>query len=196
MTTLAISRWITAAGSRLRHESGFGLVELLIAMTVLNVGILAVFAGFSSGYAALNRGTAISSASALGDAQLERFRALRFTAICLSNTSTVSNYTANAPGGTAVPTCTTSDPALVALRAPTTGPDNHAYRVDTYVVWNCAKGTLSVSTPYTTAAPGCLTDGVAQSRVVKLVRVVVRSYTGTAGVYSTGESTFDQSTGG
>ena len=196
MTPLASSRWITTAGRRLRHEGGFGLVELLIAMTVLNVGILAVFAGFSSGYAALNRGTAISSASALGDAQLERFRALRFTAICLSNTSTVSSYTANAPEGTAVPTCSTSDPALVALRAPTTGPDNHAYRVDTYVVWNCAKGALRVSSPYTTAAPGCLSEDVAQSRALKLVRVAVRDYANTVRVYSTGESSFDQGTGG
>jgi Tfp pilus assembly protein PilV len=38
---------------RARDESGFGMLELLMAMVMLNVGILAVVAAFSSGNAAL-----------------------------------------------------------------------------------------------------------------------------------------------
>ena len=34
--------------SRLRDEGGFGLIELLIAMTVMSIGIFALVAGFSS----------------------------------------------------------------------------------------------------------------------------------------------------
>ena len=34
---------------RLRREAGFGLVELLMAMTILNIGILAVVGAFNSG---------------------------------------------------------------------------------------------------------------------------------------------------
>ena len=34
---------------RIRDEAGFGLVELLIAMTIMSIGIFAVVAGFSSG---------------------------------------------------------------------------------------------------------------------------------------------------
>ncbi len=38
--------------TRVREESGFGLVELLIAMTVMVVGITALVAGMSSGFVA------------------------------------------------------------------------------------------------------------------------------------------------
>ena len=108
----------------------------------------------------------------LVDSQMERFRALNFTSICLSTTSTNSLYTANAPEGTAVPTCSTSDPALVALRDPTTGPDNASYRVDTYIYWRCTTGTLTTTGTYTTSSPGCLTSGTAVSTALKLVRVI------------------------
>ena len=40
--------------TRVREESGFGLVELLIAMTVMVVGITALVAGMSSGMVALS----------------------------------------------------------------------------------------------------------------------------------------------
>jgi Tfp pilus assembly protein PilV len=195
VTGFPCTQRLLAIGRRLREQQGLGLIDLLIAMTVLNVGILAVFAGFSSAYVAMDRSANVSSASALSTAQLERFRALTFTAICLSNTYTGSTYTADKPDGTLVPTCTTTDPALVAVRAPVTGTDGKSYRVDTYVVWGCAKGTLSVATPYTTSAPGCVTGGVSQSRPIKLVRVVIRDNSATTRVFATAETSFDQGTG-
>ena len=39
----------------LRRDGGFGLVELLIAMAMLNIGLLAVVAAFSSGIVSINR---------------------------------------------------------------------------------------------------------------------------------------------
>jgi prepilin-type N-terminal cleavage/methylation domain-containing protein len=71
---------------RLRHEEGFTLVELLIAMIVLTVGILALVAAYSSGYAALNRATRVSSARLVADQQMERFRAVQYSAIKLNTT--------------------------------------------------------------------------------------------------------------
>ena len=192
--TARTGRRFRRLGRRADGEAGFTLVELVIALTVLTVGILATLASFSSGFVALNRAKATTSASALEDAQMERFRALTFASICLSNTSSDSTHVADTPTGTAVPTCSTSDPALVAVRNPTTGPDNRQYRVDTYVVWTCTTGTLSVTTPYSTSAPGCVTSGVAVSAPVKLVRVVVRGSTATP-VKVQEESTFDQTTG-
>ena len=45
---------------RLRSESGFGLIELLMAIVVLNIGILAIVAAFNSGIVSLNRkGTSV-----------------------------------------------------------------------------------------------------------------------------------------
>jgi len=178
-----------------RNEGGFGLIELLIAMTVLNIGILAVFAGFSSGYTALRRSNSVANASAIADAQMERFRAVKFAGICLSTTSTDTVYVAGKPEGTAVTTCVTTDPALVALRDPVTGPDNTSYRIDTYLVWRCYRGTLNMSTPFSASAPGCVTSGVSMAKAVKLVRITVREHSTPATVYVTQESTFDASTG-
>jgi prepilin-type N-terminal cleavage/methylation domain-containing protein len=184
--------------SRLRRQEGFGLVELLIAMTVLSVGIFAVVAGFSSGYVALARATRVSSSSVLADAQMERFRALTYPWICLSTGSSESTYTAAAPSGTVVPSCSSTDPTLVPIQGAKTGPDNRTYRIDTYVVWNCPiGGTLSTSSPDTTSAPGCRAGSTLVSRPVKLVRVVVRdgAPTLTSKVYVQEESTFDERSG-
>ena len=56
---------ISRSVARLRAESGFGLVELIVAITVLNVGIFAALSAFSSGYVAINRTKAIASGSAI-----------------------------------------------------------------------------------------------------------------------------------
>src|SRR5437764_242733 len=69
--------------ARLRSERGFGLIELLMAMVMLNVGILAVVAAFSSGMFALKRASRLSTASALADSQMELFRATTYSAIAL-----------------------------------------------------------------------------------------------------------------
>ena len=53
---------------RLRSERGFGLIELLMAMVMLNIGILAIVAAFNSGTVALNR--ASGDADALKWAEL------------------------------------------------------------------------------------------------------------------------------
>src|SRR3989440_11371897 len=61
---------------RARDESGFGLLELLMAMVMLNVGILAIVAAFSSGNAALARASQASTAAALADEQIQSYRGL------------------------------------------------------------------------------------------------------------------------
>ena len=61
---------------RLRTEEGFGLVELLVSLVVLNVGILAIVAGFNGGSLALLRASETSTAAALGDKQVELYRAI------------------------------------------------------------------------------------------------------------------------
>ena len=60
--------------ARVRDEGGFGLVELLIAMTVMLIGIFAVVAGFSSGLGAINRASKTTIAGTLADQQMETFR--------------------------------------------------------------------------------------------------------------------------
>ena len=72
--------------TRAREESGFGLLELLMAMVMLNVGILAIVAAFSSGNAALARASRVSTATALADKQLESYRGLIYDNIVFTTT--------------------------------------------------------------------------------------------------------------
>src|ERR671914_10961 len=90
--------------TRLRAEDGIGLVELLIAMTVLAVALLALVAAFSSGALTLQRAGQTSTASALANQQMELYRGLKYCAIRLDDSAS------NLPG----PTPYTSDAAYSA----------------------------------------------------------------------------------
>src|SRR5215216_2781921 len=85
---VALEPWLlhadrTFVRSVVRRDGGFGLVELLIAMAMLNIGLLAVVAAFSSGIVSINRAGKITTASVLADGQMELYRALRYDAIKL-----------------------------------------------------------------------------------------------------------------
>jgi Tfp pilus assembly protein PilV len=71
---------------RAREEGGFGLIELVIAMFMLNIGILALVAAFNSGAVALRRASHISTAASLADTQMELYRALTYAQIGLDST--------------------------------------------------------------------------------------------------------------
>lgn len=70
----------------LPREAGFTLVELLIAMTLMAIGIAAIVAGFSSGVLAIGRASQASTAAAIADQQMETFRQEPYTSIALSAT--------------------------------------------------------------------------------------------------------------
>ena len=71
-----------AAGGR---EAGFGMVELLCAMVVLAVGVLAVFGMFQSSLVQIRRAANVSTAAALADTEVERFRAIKYSVIGLDD---------------------------------------------------------------------------------------------------------------
>ena len=174
-----------------RREEGFGLIELLISMTVLSVALLALFAAYSSGYSALKRATRVSSATLLADSQMERYRALQFAGIrlntsCGATCAQDGTYTGDtAYSSTAQVTgCATTDSSCLSTQTKT-GPDGRSYRVDTFIAWNCFSGTLSTSP--------AVTCGSGQPSPVKLVTVVVRKTSG--GTWVREESTFTSLTG-
>ena len=83
---------------RLRGEEGFGLIELSMAMVMLNVGILAVVAAFNSGAVALRRSNIVANATVVADSQMESFRRMRNCEIGLQATnmpSSTSTYAAD-----------------------------------------------------------------------------------------------------
>ena len=83
-------RWNRLA-ARLREDRGVGLIELLIALLVLNIGIFATFAAFTSGAVALRHASHVSTATALADKTMEALHDSSYDAI-------VTSPTANTPG--------------------------------------------------------------------------------------------------
>jgi type II secretory pathway pseudopilin PulG len=172
---------------RLRSQAGFGLIELLMAMVILNIGILAIVAAFGSSQVALNRASKISTASALADTQMELYRAVKYDSIALDATalgSVDNTYKCDTALGASCPNSTSGEITTTCSGSPlpnecnpsrsATGADRKSYRVDTYI---------------TTTTP---TNG----RAEKLVTVVVRDARNLSGrPLARIGSTFDQSTG-
>jgi Tfp pilus assembly protein PilV len=64
--------WRLAA--KFRAEDGIGLIELLIALLVLNVGVFATLGAFTSAATTIRRASHVSTAAAVGDRYMEWFR--------------------------------------------------------------------------------------------------------------------------
>lgn len=171
---------MTRMPARVRRDAGFGLVELLIALLVLNVGLLSIMAAFTNGIINTRHASRAATASALAESQIELYRALTYPAIALDPSSIPSSapYTSDAAYNASQVTATCSgqvsdNPQCNASQA-VTGPDAGAYQVDTYIVW---------FTP---------TNG----RQLKQVTVVVRDARNLLGPELVRRSTlFDESTG-
>jgi type II secretory pathway pseudopilin PulG len=176
---------------RARDESGFGLLELLMAMVMLNVAILALVSAFSSSSLALARSSRVATASTLADTQMEVYRGAKYSDIVFTTSewtaavgasaytgdTVYQNNMASPPPPKALVTTVSSCPAGVPANAcdpsyTTTGADHQSYEVDTYLYYD---------TP---------TNG----GQLKTVTVVVRDAR-TLQSYARSTSTFDPSTG-
>jgi prepilin-type N-terminal cleavage/methylation domain-containing protein len=166
----------------LRHsEAGMTLVELLIAMTLMAIGIAAIVAGFSSGIFALGRADQTSVAATLADQQMEIFRQFSYSSIPVAANQAPSTLTTLDSGN-----CNTTT-----FICP--GTDNRKYWLSTTVIMQCPDG----STP----SGGSCTSG----EPVKLATVTVKdasnSSTCPGGTTCSGKtlitesSTFDSLTG-
>jgi hypothetical protein len=168
-----------------RGQEGFGLVELLIAMTILTVAAFTILAAFSSGLTALQRAARTTTAATLADADMERMRAIRYCDIWLTAVPDGGLYAADAAynGGAQVEltSCTGAPPEpAIPASVERPGADGRTYRVDTYVVEGRprdAGGEIEVSRP------------------VKTVTLVVRDPASSLRILTRQSSTFDESTG-
>jgi type II secretory pathway pseudopilin PulG len=172
-------------------------MELLMAITMLNVGILAIVAAFNAGALALGRASKTSTATAVADTQMELFRGIKYANIVQTTSewnSATSDSTwtadtiyqqnmANPQSPKAlvsrVTTCPVTntnacDPSFVV-----TGPDSRSYRVDTYLYYDAPRDS----------------NGTVVGGQIKVVSVVVRDANDVSRSLARETSTFDLSTG-
>ena len=199
---------------RLRQNEGFGLIELLMAMTTLNIGILAIVAAFNSGALALSRASKASTATAIADTQMERFRGLKYgnivqttarwnAAVGDSTWTADTAYQSNmlnpaAPKAlvSTQTTCPNTDandvngvPGSCDPEYTTNGPDGRSYRVDTYLYYDqsataTTTTSASVTLPATTINVASTTNFPTSGSITLGGQTV--TYTGITGTSFTG----------
>lgn len=116
---MRLRRFGTRVVRRLRSDAGFGLIELLVAMVVTNIAVMALVAALSSSHVALVRASRISTAAAVASAKLETYRAGTYAEIVVTSN----------PGPT----------------ANVTGADGRNYPVTTTIVEICPDGSVPSS---------------------------------------------------
>jgi hypothetical protein len=84
--------------AKLRGEEGIGLIELRMALLVLNVGIFATLAAFTSGALTLRRASHASTAAAIADKQIEVYRDSTYANIPPTSCATPSTTTSTVAG--------------------------------------------------------------------------------------------------
>jgi Tfp pilus assembly protein PilV len=65
----------------MRNQDGIGIIELLIALLVLNIGIFATLGAFTSAASTLRRSSRISTAAAIADQEIEALHNLKYSQI-------------------------------------------------------------------------------------------------------------------
>lgn len=129
---------------RVREEDGFMLLELVMAMFVLTVAVLALMASYDSAFLSLHKSARNTAASTLAQNQLELYTALTYTSLGLDTTelssvqATNSTYTDdeaaldNADTATDVTyACGTGTNCLPVQTL--TGADQKSYTVETFI---------------------------------------------------------------
>jgi prepilin-type N-terminal cleavage/methylation domain-containing protein len=125
---------------RLRSESGFGLIELVIALALLSVGLFTLLAAYSSGSAALVRAARAGTGGVLADKQMELYRSIQYDNIRLDPasipTDPAGSYlsdSAYASTQVITPACSSATYVECNASRAVTGPDDHNYQVDVYI---------------------------------------------------------------
>ena len=130
--------------TRAHNESGFLMVELVAAMLILTVALLALIGAYSLGYFSIGAAGQTSSAGLLANNQLEGYSALPYSSIGLDATTlttvrssdpTYSSDESALPSGiTGDVTITNCGSSAQCLPVQTiVGPDHKTYKVETFI---------------------------------------------------------------
>lgn len=124
------------------------MIELVIAVFILSIALLALMAGYDSAFVSLHSASHKSAASTLADAQLELYNALTYTAVGLDQATLTTTkasdtvYVADENGldnhatatDATISGCGTTSATPQCLPVQTvTGNDRHVYKVETFV---------------------------------------------------------------
>jgi hypothetical protein len=131
-------------GARIaKDESGQGITEIVIAIAIINVAIMAMFAMFQAGALSILRASRTSNAAVVAEKQAELYRAMLYKDVLLNDSlvttaATDSIHTSATEWGSAgvqvsASTCTNTLSECMPVQTSVTGADGRAYRVDTYV---------------------------------------------------------------
>jgi Tfp pilus assembly protein PilV len=149
--------------AKLRSEDGVGLIELLIALLVLNVGIFATLGAFSSAATTIRRASHVSTAAAVADRYMECFRNMSYANIqwpMASGTCTSTSVTG--PDGRTYNLSATVTPGSqgtggstqvkqVTLQVSDPGDNNKILVTSTSTFSRCTQAGVGGSDPATTA---------------------------------------------
>ena len=155
--------------ARLAEEKGFGLIELVVAVFMLNIGILALMGAFNSGALALRHSAATSNGTAVADKVMEVYRDLKSCGVYL--TGGTGNDVSGMPNG--IPNSTSA--FYAAYHGDTAAYANVAYfnnaTPSSTPLW-ATDATGSGYTPIPTSASSCIPTGLAASTGVDPTKAV------------------------
>jgi Tfp pilus assembly protein PilV len=134
--------------ARLRKDDGMGLVELVVAMFVLTVALLALAAGYDTAAISVHNADKKTVGAKLAASQIELYQSLKVSAIGLDQTTLtnvktsgsgsydavyVSDEAGLTPTGTdhTISGCGASAQCLPIQDV--SGPENHPYRIETFI---------------------------------------------------------------
>jgi prepilin-type N-terminal cleavage/methylation domain-containing protein len=120
---------LRARFAAVRSEEGFGLVELLIALTILAIGIGATLAVFTSSIVALRHTSRAGTALTIAERQLEAYRAMPFACVPRGGSIAMPGTCTTAPTYSGFPNPYAASQAVSGADA----PDNRSYAVTTAV---------------------------------------------------------------
>ena len=131
--------------TRLQDERGQGLIELIVAMVVITVAVLALMAAYDEGFVSLHKSARTNAAVTLAETQLELYGALPYASIGLSSSLLTTAKASDAfystdeaalsPTGTDVTNagCDTTSAQCLPVQASIKGSDGRNYRIETFV---------------------------------------------------------------
>lgn len=126
-----------------RSEAGFLTIELMVAIVLITVALLALMAAYDGAFTSLHSSAQTSSAGLIAENQLELYATLPYNSIGLdsatltSTKSTDPNYStdeAALPGsGTDVTITSCGSSAQCSPVQTLTGTDHHSYKIETFI---------------------------------------------------------------